>query len=68
MRTLIESSFGRKVVADYFERTTPYRVYVSENYRTAMVLTLEAWHRLPGQVRACSTTPRAKGWGAPCGR
>ena len=41
MRTLIESSFGRKVVADYFERTPPYRIYVSENYRTAMVLTLE---------------------------
>ncbi|MEP7184992.1 MAG: acetylglutamate kinase [Rhodanobacter sp.] len=41
MRTLIESSFNRNVVADYFERTTPFRVYVSENYRTAMVLTLE---------------------------
>lgn len=41
MRTLIESSFARKMVADYFERTTPYRVYVSENYRTAMVLTME---------------------------
>jgi bifunctional N-acetylglutamate synthase/kinase len=41
MRTLIESSFGRKVVDDYFERTTPYRVYVSENYRAAMILTSE---------------------------
>ena len=41
MRTLIESSFGRKVVPDYFDRTTPYRVYVSENYRAAMVLTME---------------------------
>ena len=41
MRTLIESSFGRKVVDDYFERTTPYRVYVSENYRVAMILTQE---------------------------
>jgi len=41
MRELIESSFGRTLVADYFERTTPYRVYVSENYRTAMILTLE---------------------------
>ncbi|WP_404601027.1 acetylglutamate kinase [Dyella lipolytica] len=39
MRTLIESSFGRKVVDDYFERTTPYRIYVSENYRAAMILT-----------------------------
>ncbi|WP_412731022.1 acetylglutamate kinase [Dyella aluminiiresistens] len=41
MRELIESSFGRTLVPDYFERTTPYRIYVSENYRTAMILTLE---------------------------
>ncbi|MBV8158862.1 MAG: acetylglutamate kinase, partial [Dyella sp.] len=41
MRDLIESSFGRTLVPDYFERTTPFRVYVSENYRTAMILTLE---------------------------
>jgi acetylglutamate kinase len=41
LRELIESSFGRKVVDDYFERTTPYRVYASENYRAAMILTLE---------------------------
>ncbi|WP_230473758.1 acetylglutamate kinase [Dyella choica] len=41
LRALIESSFGRKVVDDYFERTRPYRVYVSENYRAAMILTLE---------------------------
>jgi len=39
MRELIESSFGRAVVPDYFERTKPYRVYVSENYRAAMILT-----------------------------
>jgi len=41
MRTLIESSFGRKLVDDYFARTKPYRVYVSENYRAAMILTNE---------------------------
>jgi acetylglutamate kinase len=41
MRTLIESSFGRTLVPDYFERTRPMRVYVSENYRAAMILTLE---------------------------
>jgi acetylglutamate kinase len=41
MRTLIESSFGRTLVPDYFERTTPYRIYVSENYRAAMILTME---------------------------
>ena len=42
MRALIDSSFApRHLVADYFERTRPCRVYVSENYRTAMILTLE---------------------------
>jgi len=41
MRTLIESSFGRTLVPDYFERTKPFRVYVSENYRAAMILTME---------------------------
>jgi acetylglutamate kinase len=41
MRTLVESSFGRALVPDYFERTRPYRIYVSENYRAAMILTEE---------------------------
>lgn len=41
MRGLIESSFGRQLVPDYFERTRPHRIYVSENYRAAMILTEE---------------------------
>ena len=41
LRELVESSFGRRLKADYFERTRPYRVYVSENYRAAMILTHE---------------------------
>lgn len=41
MRELIESSFGRKLVADYFEKTVPYRIYISENYRTALILNRE---------------------------
>jgi len=41
MRELIESSFGRTLVPDYFERTQPHRIYVSENYRAAMILTEE---------------------------
>ncbi|MGH8026417.1 MAG: acetylglutamate kinase [Pseudoxanthomonas sp.] len=41
MRDLIESSFGRKLVADYFAKTVPYRIYISENYRTALILTRE---------------------------
>jgi acetylglutamate kinase len=40
LRVLIESSFGRRLVADYFERVVPLRVYLSENYRAAMILTL----------------------------
>jgi bifunctional N-acetylglutamate synthase/kinase len=41
LRALIEASFGRALVPDYFERTRPYRVYVSEHYRAAMILTQE---------------------------
>ncbi len=41
MRELIESSFGRKLVADYFKKTVPHRIYISENYRTALILTRE---------------------------
>ena len=41
MRKLIESSFGRSLTPDYFERTVPFRIYVSENYRAAMILTIE---------------------------
>jgi acetylglutamate kinase len=39
LRGLIESSFGRGLVEDYFARTTPFRIYVSENYRAAVILT-----------------------------
>lgn len=38
MRALIESSFGRTLVADYFERTKPCCIYASENYRAAIIL------------------------------
>jgi acetylglutamate kinase len=42
LRALIDSSFApRHLAADYFARVQPYRIYVSENYRTAMILTLE---------------------------
>jgi len=39
LRALIESSFGRRLNADYFDSVEPYRVYVSELYRAAVVLT-----------------------------
>ena len=41
LRELIESAFGRKLLPDYFERTRLHRAYVSENYRTAVILTNE---------------------------
>jgi acetylglutamate kinase len=40
-RGLIESAFGRRLLPDYFERTTLHRAYVSENYRAAVILTRE---------------------------
>ena len=41
LQTLIESGFGRKLAPDYFERTQPYRVFVCEHYRAALMLTVE---------------------------
>jgi len=41
LRALIESSFGRALAQDYFERTRLHRAYVSENYRAAVILTQE---------------------------
>ena len=41
IQALIESSFGRKLAVDYFKHTLPYRLFVSEHYRAALVLTLE---------------------------
>ncbi len=42
LRGLIESGFGRTLVADYFDRTPLLCAYVSENYRAAVILTDEA--------------------------
>ena len=39
LRTLIESAFGRRLAADYFERTALHRAFVSEHYRAAVILT-----------------------------
>lgn len=39
LQHLIESSFGRALVPDYFEKTPLLRAYVSENYRAAVILT-----------------------------
>jgi acetylglutamate kinase len=37
-RGLVEAGFGRALVDDWFERTTPERIYLSEGYRAAIVL------------------------------
>jgi len=41
LRTLIESSFGRSLGESYFQGIAPYRVYVTEHYRAAIIVTLE---------------------------
>ncbi len=65
MRALIESSFGRALVPDYFERTTPQRVYVSENYRAAMILTEERFdgHRTLAYLDKFAVLDDAQGEG-----
>jgi acetylglutamate kinase len=41
LRALIEAGFKRRLVPDYFERTKPFKIYLSENYRAALILTHE---------------------------
>jgi bifunctional N-acetylglutamate synthase/kinase len=41
LRTLVESGFGRKLHADYFDNTEPHKAYISEHYRAALLLTSE---------------------------
>jgi bifunctional N-acetylglutamate synthase/kinase len=41
LRHLIESSFGRRLRDDYFESVEPYRIYITEHYRAAIILTME---------------------------
>jgi acetylglutamate kinase len=41
LKALVESGFGRKLAPDYFEKVQPWRVFVSEHYRAALILTLE---------------------------
>ena len=41
LQALIESGFRRKLTPDWFEKTRLHRVYVSENYRAALVITLD---------------------------
>ncbi len=39
--SLVASSFGRQLVPEYFERTRLLRLYLSDHYRAAIVLTRE---------------------------
>lgn len=41
LKQLIESGFGRKLTADYLQKTKLHRAYISANYRAALIITLE---------------------------
>ncbi len=41
LQTLVESGFGKQLKLDYFETTVPYRIFFSEHYRAALILTIE---------------------------
>lgn len=60
LRGLISSCFGRPMVPDYFERKRCQRVYVTENYRAAAVVTEEAG--LP-YLDKLAVTSKARGEG-----
>ncbi len=42
LQQLLESCFGRRLTPGYFERKRCHRVYVTEDYRGAAILTVEA--------------------------
>ncbi len=60
LRALIEGCFGRPMVPDYFERKRCQRVYVTEQYRAAAVVTEEAG--LP-YLDKLAVTSKARGEG-----
>ncbi|MCB9734750.1 MAG: acetylglutamate kinase [Deltaproteobacteria bacterium] len=41
LKELLERGFGRQLVPDYFDKKGFYRVYVTESYRAAAILTME---------------------------
>jgi len=41
LKALVESGFGRQLAPDYFEKVHPHRIFVSEHYRAALIITLE---------------------------
>jgi acetylglutamate kinase len=41
LRQLVESSFQRPLVEDYFDSKTAHRIYLAESYRAAAIVTLE---------------------------
>ena len=40
--TLLENSFGRRLLTDYFEKKPFYRIYLADSYRATAILTMEA--------------------------
>ena len=66
---LIESGFGRKLVAGLFRAARScWRVYVSENYRAALILTAARTASPYLDKFAVPTTRRARASAAPPGR
>ncbi|MEO8742472.1 MAG: acetylglutamate kinase, partial [Lysobacteraceae bacterium] len=43
LKSLIESGFKRRLASDYFAKAMPYRIYASEHYRAALVITEETF-------------------------
>lgn len=41
LRSLVDSAFGRPLNKDYFEKTELYKLYVTEGYRAAAIITRE---------------------------
>ena len=62
VRGLVEQSFGRSLDEDYFSKKSCHKVYVSENYRAAAILTHDSKSEVP-YLDKFAVTPRAQGEG-----
>lgn len=60
MRDLLESGFGRALTADYFDQKTPERIFATESYRAAAIITDEG--NVP-YLDKFAVTPQSQGEG-----
>ncbi|APR74968.1 Acetylglutamate kinase [Minicystis rosea] len=62
LKDLLEVCFGRKLLLDYFEKKSFYRIYLSEEYRATAIITRDGTE-LPPYLDKFAVTTQAQGAG-----